>query len=180
MTVGTFHVLGDERLVRGVDDDELWLRVADDLGGLVGTEARIDRHEDGPELGQGREDRHRFERGLTPPCDAVLVADPESDERVRGLVRPLIETRERQLVVAERRRESAWRDPRRVPHDVPDQQLHGGRAYGFDAFVLVASGRTAHQGWGQVLARAAAQAPGAPRSGSLDRAIRRRQARRRR
>ena len=77
---------GDVARVPIVRDDERCIRQFEQRLRLVVPETRVQRDEDGPDVGGGEEQRHRVNRVVAPPDDPIAPPDPPLGEQRRQMV----------------------------------------------------------------------------------------------
>ena len=89
----------DQRLDRR--EHEMRPGFGEDGRALLLGEAGVERHEDGPQLGERGEERHGGEGRLAPPRHPPAVLDPLAAQRTGDRVRLRVQLREGEHVVAQ-------------------------------------------------------------------------------
>ena len=109
------------RLLPGVDYQQRRPGQGDGRPGLLLAEARVERREDGAQLGHGGEDRYHIDGGRRPHRNPVAACNPVVAEHSGRAVGPVLELAERERRVVQRGGHPPGHGPRRVGEDVAHQ-----------------------------------------------------------
>ena len=104
----------------GSHDDDLGLRILDDVQHLRRREPPVHRHANGTQLGESADDLEELCAVLLDEGDAIAEADTGRAERLGGLAGPRVELRERDRPFADDERRGVGPNPRLDAHDVGD------------------------------------------------------------